>query len=153
MADDEQARAAAMQRLDAFAGVWTLEASFPGGRIAGRAVFEWALDRQFMVQRSEVPDSGAPDSMAIVGYDPGRGAYLQHYFDSRGVTRVYAMDFTDGVWTLMRDAPDFTALEFSQRFIGTFSADGLRIDGRWEKSAAVGSDWEHDFDLTYVKVS
>ena len=106
-----------------------------------------------MAQRSEVPDSGAPDSMAIVGYDPGRGAYLQHYFDSRGVTRVYAMDFTDGVWTLMRDAPDFTALEFSQRFIGTFSADGLRIDGRWEKSAAVGSDWEHDFDLTYVKVS
>ena len=39
---------------------------------------------------------------------------------------------------------DFTPLEFSQRFTGTFSADGRRIDGRWE-SAQDGSDWELDF--------
>ena len=64
MTDDEAARAAAMRRLDAFAGEWTLEASFPAARFAGRAVFEWTLDRQFMVQRSAAPDSGAPDSMA-----------------------------------------------------------------------------------------
>lgn len=151
MEDDQAARAAAMQGLDAFAGEWTLEASLPGAGIAGRAVFEWALDRQFMVQRSEAP--GAPDSMAIVGYDPVRRAYVQHYFDSRGVTRVYAMDFTDGVWTLVRDSPDFTSLEFSQRFVGAFSADGLRIDGRWEISVGDGPDWEHDFDLIYTKVS
>ncbi|NGO13073.1 hypothetical protein G5C60_37100 [Streptomyces sp. HC44] len=49
----------------------------------------------------------APDSMAIVAADPETGAYTQHYFDSRGVIRVYAMTFADGVWRLLRETPDF----------------------------------------------
>ena len=61
------------------------------------------------------------------------------------------MEFSDGVWTLGREFPDFTPLDFSQRFTGRFSGDGQRIDGRWETSRD-GSDWEHDFDLTYTKV-
>jgi len=39
-----------------------------------------------------------------------------------------------------------------QRFTGTFSADGKIIEGRWETSRD-GSSWEHDFDLTYTKVT
>jgi hypothetical protein len=141
-----------MERLEAFIGEWAMEAFFPAAPagVVGRAVFEWTLGRQFVIERSEVPD--APDSIAIVGFDPGREAYCQHYFDSRGIARVYAMDLSDGVWTLVRDSPDFTPLKFSQRFIGTFSGDGQRIDGRWETSGD-GSDWEHDFELTYTKVS
>jgi len=107
------------------------------------------LDRQFVMERTEVPE--APDSIAIIGADPGREAYRQHYFDSRGIARMYAMEFSDGVWTLVRDSADFTPLEFSQRFTGTFSSDGQRINGRWETSRD-GSNWEHDFDLTYTKV-
>jgi len=149
MDKDRAARATAMKRLDVFIGEWTLEASFPGAAIAGRAVFEWMLDRQFLLERSEVP--GAPDSLAIVGFDPGREAYCQHYFDSRGIARVYAMSLSDGAWTLVRDCADFTPLEFSQRFTGSFSGDGRRITGRWETSAN-GSNWEHDFGLTYTKV-
>jgi len=79
-------------------------------------------------------------------------AYTQHYFDSRGVGRVYAMSFSEGVWTLLQEAPDFTALDFSQRFTGTFSDDGKTIAGRWE-SRTDSSSWGHDFDLTYTKVS
>ena len=101
------------------------------------------------MERTEVPE--APDSTAIIGVDPGREAYRQHYFDSRGIARRYAMEFSDGMWTLVRDSPDFTPLEFSQRFTGTFSSDGQRINGRWEASSD-GSNWEHDFDLTYTKV-
>jgi hypothetical protein len=86
----------------------------------------------------------------IMGPDPGRMPYCQHYFDSRGVARVYAMDFSDGEWTLLRDAPDFTPLDFAQRYTGTFSADGRRIDGYWE-SAPDGSAWELDFHLSYAK--
>ena len=78
---------------------------------------------------------------------PARG-----YFDSRGIARVYAMDFRDGVWTLLRKTPDFTPLEFAQRFIGTFSADGRRIDGRWEQSKD-GSDWALDFHLSHTRPS
>ena len=33
-----------------------------------------------------------------------------------------------------------------------FSADGGTISGRWETSQD-GSTWEHDFDLTYRKVT
>jgi hypothetical protein len=39
---------------------------------------------------------------------------------------VYAMDLSDGVWTLLREPPypDFSLLDFSQRFTGTFSSGG-----------------------------
>jgi hypothetical protein len=61
------------------------------------------------------------------------------------------MTFDDGIWTLLRDAADFTPLDFSQGFSAEFGADGNRISGRWESSRE-GSSWEHDFDLTYQKV-
>ena len=95
-----------------------------------------------------MPVPAAPDSLAIVAADPRTGGYTQHYFDSRGVVRLYAMTFTDGVWTLIREAPDFSPLDFRQRFTGTFSADGNTITGAWEKTAD-GGEWEHDFALTY----
>jgi hypothetical protein len=52
------------------------------------------------------------------------------------------------VWTLTRESPDFTPLDFRQRFIGTFSEDGNTISGAWEKNLN-GAGWEHDFALTY----
>ena len=99
---DQAARRAAMERLEVFVGEWAMEASFSAApaAAAGRAVFEWMLDRQFVMERAEVPE--APDSIAIVGFDPAREAYRQHYFDSRGIARVYAMDLSDRVWTLVR---------------------------------------------------
>ena len=151
MESDGTARDAAMARLGVFIGEWVMEADFPGGHSGtGRAVFEWALERRFLICRTEVP--GAPDAIEIMGCDPGRMPYCQHYFDSRGIARVYAMDLSDGVWTLLRDSADFTPLEFAQRYTGTFSPDGQRIDGRWE-SAPDGATWELDFHLNYTKVS
>jgi len=64
------------------------------------------------------------------------------------VVRLYAMTFADGVWTLTRELPDFTPLEFRQRFTGTFGSDGSTISGAWEKGRD-GGEWEHDFALTY----
>jgi hypothetical protein len=150
MESQQAARDAALQRLDAFTGEWVMEARFPGGQGGtGRAVFEWALGRQFLICRTQVP-GGPPDGLMVMGYDPGRLPYRQHYFDSRGVTRLYAMDLSDGVWTLLRDAPDFTPLDFAQRYTGTFSADGRRIDGRWE-TAPDGAAWQLDFHLNYTR--
>ena len=152
MEPEEAARAAAMNRLEAFTGEWVMEAAFPDGYGGtGRAVFEGARGGQFLICRTEVP-GGPPDALMLMGYDPGRLPYCQHYFDSRGVARVYAMDLRDGVWTLLRDAADFTPLEFAQRFTGTFSADGHRIEGRWE-TAHDGSAWELDFYLNYTRRS
>jgi len=87
------------------------------------------LDRQFLLQRTEITVPEAPDSLSIISVDLETGAYTQHYYDSRGVVRVYAMRLADGVWTLTRESPDFTPLDFRQRFIGTFSEDGNTISG------------------------
>jgi hypothetical protein len=56
------------------------------------------------------------------------------------------MSFDHGAWKMWRDAPGF-----SQRFSATFSPDGNRIGGAWEKSSD-GQHWEHDFDLTYTRL-
>lgn len=151
-------RPEALTRLDVFVGEWVMEVRFPGAHPApanasqasphARSRFEWALDGQFLVQHTEVPVPEAPDSLTIVSIDPQTGAYTQHYFDARGVLRLYAMSLADGVWTLTRESPDFTPLDFRQRFTGTFSQDGNTITGAWEK-ALDGADWEHDFALTY----
>jgi hypothetical protein len=37
-----------------------------------------------------------------------------------------------GVLKLWRDAPDFSPLDFSQRYVGVFSGDGNSISGAWE---------------------
>ena len=92
-------RADALARLDVFVGEWVVAARFPGGGgavPAGRSTFEWALDRQFLIQRTEIPVPEAPDALMIVSADPETGAYTQHYYDSRGVVRLYAMSFADG---------------------------------------------------------
>ena len=154
-------RADALAALDVFVGEWSMEATFPGGDPApagipekvpeARSRFEWALDGQFLLQRTEISIPEAPDSLAIVSTDPETGAYLQHYYDSRGVTRLYAMSLDGDVWTLIRESADFTPLDFDQRFTGTFSADKNTIDGAWEKRFPDG-DWKHDFALTYRRI-
>jgi len=150
----------ALARLGVFVGDWVVEACFPGGQPApastreeglrGRSRFEWTLDGQFLLQRTEAPVAEAPDSLTIVSTGLEAGRYTQHYYDSRGVVRLYAMTLADGVWTLTRESPDFSPLDFQQRFTGTFSEDGNTISGGWEKRLNDG-DWEHDFALTYRK--
>jgi hypothetical protein len=141
-----------LKRLDVFIGEWRLGLgpSIPAPDGGGaRSVFEWALDGQFLVQHTEIPDPNAPNGLCIVARDLNTDAYTQHYFDSRGVVRLYAMTFRNGVWTLLREKADFTPLDFKQRFTGKFSADGNAIFGTWEIDE--GSGWRKDFDLTYAR--
>jgi hypothetical protein len=144
-----------IERLAVFVGEWSLVAEFkdvPPADLGARVVFEWMPGERFLVQRWEIPIPEAPDGIAIIGADPeSEGTYLQHYFDSRGVARIYRMSFSDGVWKLWRDSPDFSPLNFSQRYTGTFTDEDRTISGSWE-ICHDGTTWEHDFDLTYTKV-
>jgi hypothetical protein len=143
-----------MLALKPFVGEWNLVAVFkdmPPADAGARVSFDWLPGERFLIQRWEVPVPEAPDGIAIIGADPeSEGNYLQHYFDSRGVARVYKMSFEDGVWKLWRDNPDFSPLDFSQRYTGTFSDDGDTITGRWE-ICHDGKTWDHDFDLNYKR--
>lgn len=144
-------RDAALDRLDALIGEWTMEATPPGGpRWPGeaRVRFEWLEGRTFVIERWTVDLPEAPDGIAIIGAGDEPESFRQHYFDSRGVARIYEMTLRDGTWRLWRDAPD----PFPQRFSATFSEDGATITGRWEK-AEDGSTWETDFDLIYRRVT
>ncbi|MGD0380093.1 MAG: DUF1579 family protein [Acidimicrobiales bacterium] len=152
---DDNDRTPLLQRLEPFVGRWTMEALFPGVEPTGptgRTTFEWMLGGQFLLQRTEVSEPGAPEAVMIVGLDPEGAAFTQHYFDSRGVARLYSMNVEERIWTLQRDTPDFTSLPFRQRFVGHFSEDGGRIDGRWERSQD-GASWEHDFELIYERIT
>jgi hypothetical protein len=119
--------------------------------IGARVTFEWMGDKAFVVERWTVPIPEAPDGLAVIGWDAGRGTFLQHYFDERSVARVYAMSLENGIWKMQRTKPDFAPFEFSQRFSGTFADDGNRVDGTWEISHD-HETWEKDFDLIYTRV-
>ena len=143
------------EALEVLIGEWSMEVSMPGapaGDIGARVTFEWLPGERFLLERWQVPVPEAPDGLAVIGLDEGRGTLLQHYFDSRGVARVYEMSLEGGVWKLWRETPDFSPLDFAQRFEGTFSDDGDTIDGRWDIRHE-GRDWEKDFDLDYRRLS
>jgi hypothetical protein len=137
-------RSSKLQALDALVGDWALgDPSAP----VGRTSYSWLEGGFFLVQRWTVDIPEAPDGIAILGEDATTGGLVQHYYDSRGVARVYGMSLDGGVWRLWREGPDFW-----QRFTGTFSEDGTTISGTWESSPD-GSNWQHDFNLLYTRVS
>ena len=140
-----------LERLEPFVGEWRIDApafELPAGAGEARTSFEWALGGAFLLERSSVPVPEAPDGLCLIGPGDGDG-YVQHYFDSRGIARVYAMTFDGRTWTLERHEPDFTPLSFHQRWLGTL--DGDAIAGRWETSPD-GREWELDFELAYHRL-
>jgi hypothetical protein len=140
-----------LDELEPLVGTWGMEANFDTGEpVAGGSVtFEWMPGGKFLMQRWTIPVPEAPDGLAVIGWDEGRGTLLQHYFDSRGVTRLYEAAMKDREWTLSRTEADFSPLNFSQRYSGKLSADGSRIDGEWQINH--GEKWERDFGLSYVR--
>jgi hypothetical protein len=139
--------------LERFIGEWEVDFQLPGTpAMPGRTTFEWLLGRRFVLQRSNADHPDAPSTHAVVAADHRRDdGYLQHYFDSRGVVRLYEMDVDGAEWTMTRLAADFMPLDFAQRWIGRFSDDGDTIEGRWETSPD-GREWELDFHLTYRRI-
>jgi hypothetical protein len=142
----------ALDELASLIGEWDIEImsmSFrtdPSAVVRGHSSFAWLEGGAFLIQHSEISDSDFPRSTAVMGPDDEAGTYRMLYYDNRGVSRIYRMTFSGGIWTLWRDYPGF-----HQRFHGTLSEDGGVITAYWEKSTD-GSNWEKDFDLTYTKV-
>src|SRR5215207_899901 len=101
--------------LERFIGEWTMRVTFPGAPPVegGRVVFAWMTGEQFLIQRWEVPVPEAPDGLAVIGFDGGRGTFLQHYFDSRGIR------------PRLRDEPRGRGLDAAARGAGLLAA-GLR---------------------------
>ena len=136
-----------MEEFDAFVGEWTTEATHPAVPdtvVHGRAVFEWLEGRRFLINRARNDHPDFPDSISIIG--PADEGIAMHYFDSRGVHRIYLASFDERVLRLSRDVPGF-----SQRFAGEFAEDGNAITGLWKLSRD-DSTWNDDLAITYRRV-
>ena len=111
---------------------------------------------EFIVFRSAGEPADVPDSVSIIGGAPDGDPQPMHYFDSRGVKRLFLTTLEGSTWKVWRapgedwNGPDGPG--FNQRFIGEISSDGNTIEGRWERGmGGAGDEWELDFPLTYVR--
>lgn len=141
-----------LRRLDALVGEWEMSADnppTPDETLGGRMSFEW-MDGAMFLGQCWSGEGPFPSGVSVTGWDEREQACVMHYFDDRGVARLYEISVSDGTWTMSRQASGED--DFSQRFIGTFGDDGSTIAGMWERSDD-GSSWQHDFDLVYVRVA
>ena len=139
-----------VQELEPLVGEWATEVRMPpggGDPVRGRTTFEWLEGGGYLIQRAVMDDPAFPRGVMVIGPDVTGERVVQHYFDSRGVARVYDVSLEDRVLRLWRDDADF-----AQRYSGRLSADGTTLEGAWE-ICEDGATWEHDFDLTYEKVA
>lgn len=146
------AKRSSLQDLDALVGEWDTEAThpmLPGTVVRGHGVCEWLDGQRFLIMRARSDHPDFPDSISVIGDTDG---LRMHYFDSRGVARIYQMSFMKGIWKLWRDTADFSPLDFAQRFVGTVSDDGRTIDGLWE-ARHHGTTWEDDVAITYQRAT
>jgi hypothetical protein len=72
-------------------GDWTTEAThpqMPGVVIAGSSTFDPLDGEQFVIFRSRYEHPDIPDAVSIIGDTAG---YHMHYFDARGVYRLFEL--------------------------------------------------------------
>jgi len=132
--------------LNILVGTWTTVGTHPlvpGKTFHGGTTFSWIEGGAFLAMRSHIDEPEIPSGIAIIGTDDATGEFSMLYFDERGVSRRYQTQLEANEWRWWRDASDF-----SQRFVGTISADGRTIVSRGEYSRN-GGPWEADLALTY----
>ena len=150
-----------LEQLNRLVGTWTTEATHPAASgliVHGIAVIEWLEGERFLIHRARTDHADFPDSISIIGItdrdrvenvptdDPAavtESRLSMHYFDSRGVFRVYDVSLDDQAWRVWRDAPGF-----SQRFTGTVADRGDTIAGHWQLCRD-DITWNDDLQITY----
>jgi hypothetical protein len=139
-------------------GHWTTEATHPqrpGAVILGSSTFEWLDGGQFVIFRSHYEHADFPDAVSILGDTDG---FRMHYFDSRGIYRLYDLTIDDDGWSIAmgRQAPtgSFAASDapFSQRVTYTLADADRRMAGNGQLSHDDRS-WDDDLQITYRRTA
>jgi hypothetical protein len=157
MADESQMRdlQSVGKRL---VGGWTTEGTHPGFHgtvIHGSSEIEWLEGERFLIYRTRYDHPDIPDGISIIGDTDG---LHMHYFDTRGVHRIYDVKVTDEGWEIAmdRDSPasSFASPDerFSQRTKFTFEDDGRTMTGEGTLSHD-DVNWEDDLRITYRRAS
>lgn len=152
----------ALKSLNRLIGTWATEAThpaMPGVVVRGNVTVEWLEGERFLIHRARSDHPDFPDSISIIGFTerdrvenaPGNKApaaagkpqLSMHYYDSRGVARVYDMSIAADAWRIWRNAPGF-----SQRFTGAFADGDSTISGVWQMCED-DIHWKDDLEITY----
>jgi hypothetical protein len=146
-----------MKDFEPLIGEWRVEGEIPLEplmKVSGEAKIERL--GEFIVFSSMSEPAEMPDSLSIIGGAPEGEPQPMHYFDSRGVKRMFLTAIEGSTWKIWRapgedwNGPDGPG--FNQRFIGELSADGSTIAARWERGiGAAGDQWELDFPINYSR--
>ncbi len=126
-------------------GEWITEATHPatpGTVVHGTASVQWLEGEQFLIFRSRSDHPDFPDSISIIGDTDG---LRMHYFDSRGIHRIYEMTVTNDGWEIARDAP-----EFSQRLRVMFAEENNTMIGK-SKLSEDHATWNDDLEINYYR--
>ncbi|MGH3413655.1 MAG: hypothetical protein ACRDPH_11320 [Marmoricola sp.] len=132
-----------MSALDPLLGSWatTMHHAEMSEPVTGRQEYERVLDGAFVLQRWTYDHPDFPDAMGLLSED------RYHYFDVRGVTRIFDFEIDDDGWSMLR-----LGEEFSQRHRTWFRGADL-MESTGERSGDRGATWQHDFTMTYQRVS
>jgi hypothetical protein len=143
---------------DRLAGRWTTEAThpgLPGTVIRGASEVEWLPGERFLIYRTSYDHPDIPDGISIIGDTDG---LHMHYFDTRGVHRIYDVKVTDEGWEMAMDqdspAGSFASPDerFSQRMLFTFDDEDRTIRGKGKLSHD-NVIWEDDLQITYRRAA
>ena len=138
-------------------GRWTTEAThrgLPGAIIRGSSEIEWLEGERFLIYRSSYDHPDIPDSISIIGDTDG---LRMHYFDARGVHRIFKVTVTGEEWEMTMDrhssAGSFASPDapFSQRITYTFEDEDRTMSGK----AMLSYDnvkWDDDLEITYRRM-
>ena len=146
-----------MHVFEPLIGAWRVEGEIPIEppiKVAGEVTIR-RLGELIVVDSMAEP-AEVPDSLSIVGGGPDGEPQPMHYFDARGVKRLYLTTVEGSTWKTWR-APgeDWNGPQgpgFNQRFMGEISADGRTIEARWERGMGdAGDRWEIDLPIRYVR--
>jgi hypothetical protein len=131
-----------MSALDRLLGTWefTMHHSAVSETVTGRQRYERVLDGAFVLQHWMYYHPDFPDAMVLLSND------RYHYFDVRGITRVFDFEVDEAGWSMIRLDEDF-----SQRSTARFRGpDAMESTG--EVSHDNGVTWQPDFTMTYRRV-
>ena len=96
---------------------------------------------RLLIQRFHYDHSDIPDAIGVFGVIDDQ--LSMHYYDARGIHRIFMLSFVNGILRYARNAP---APDLSQRVTLIVSGDGNTITGQVESSLDA-TNREHDLAI------
>lgn len=134
-----------MSALDRLVGTWdlTMHHTAMTEPVRGRETYRPILDGAFLEMQRTYDHPDFPDAIAIMSET------RTHYFDVRGISRVFTHELSDRGWSSARSS-DGEA--FAQRQSITFTTPDT-MNGIGELSPDDGATWQHDYTIHLERVT